>query len=167
VGSWSDGWPHGLLRGHLDRAAGTSTTPAGCRTSGAPTPPATPARRACDRGGAARSAESGQHGGAAHALRPCIRAVMCVCTTVLWARSPLQVRHLLALAALHDVIDLDGAVRGASGQALAVVVELHVVLRGTRPRGSERPHTYGQAQPLWCSQERRSALRAAPVRRVW
>eukprot|EP00966_Prymnesium_polylepis_P315261 7284350-Prymnesium_polylepis.3 len=40
----------------------------------------------------------------------------------------LEVRDVLTLAAIDDVVDLDGAVRRAGRQLLAVVVQLHVVL---------------------------------------
>lgn len=42
---------------------------------------------------------------------------------------PFEISYLFAFAPLHDIKDLDGAVGGARGELLAVVVELHVVLR--------------------------------------
>ena len=41
----------------------------------------------------------------------------------------LQVGHVLPLAAVDHVVDLDGAVRRARREHLAVVVQLHIVLR--------------------------------------
>lgn len=97
------------------------------RTLDSPKPPARLVPRGCEKGG-----RSGRTGGSQH--HPLLKHP----ARVLEHYSPSQSGPLSSSATIDNVKDLDGTVRGACREPLAVVVELGVVLDHQAARQQER-----------------------------